>query len=511
MQETVYRVIGVLCAVVAGAPIGTNLGLLHLLWMLVSGQLLASRGAVIPGLSATGLSDPEVRRAWAALGRGDWSSTGLLAEWQRHVEQAGVWQAHEYAGYRPVAVDVTGFWRPRLQGLATSHYHGPAGKALPAIPVGMVARVGSVGTQRLGIPLALVRADATDPSTAAHERALVRTAVHAMAENDVLVLDAGFEIRQLQEAGATRYVVRAAKNITGRRAKLGDYPGRGRPRQRGELIRPLARTYRDRTMAASTPDDGVTWQEGDTVVRAAWWDDLVLADVPLTSPTFRLVVIYDPRWTEPLVLATTLAVPARTLRDLYLDRWPVEQLPLAAKQIAPSSPLQRPVSASRSSPSSPARSSPTSPPPSPPSPPAPGIAAHVRPRAASDASSAAPFSQPRSCSQTAFAKKPPSRPTCPPATGANDADQRPFPTLRALLARLHLMLKSPELPETKDLWRLIICCGTLATAALGGELPGRRPIQVSVGPWTRPFLSRRVRCMASEPNYPVYSSKFISL
>jgi hypothetical protein len=333
MQETVYRVIGVLCAVVAGAPIGTNLGLLHLLWMLVSGQLLASRGAVIPGLSATGLSDPEVRRAWAALGRGDWSSTGLLAEWQRHVEQAGVWQAHEYAGYRPVAVDVTGFWRPRLQGLATSHYHGPAGKALPAIPVGMVARVGSVGTQRLGIPLALVRADTTDPSTAAHERALVRTAVHAMAENDVLVLDAGFEIRQLQEAGATRYVVRAAKNITGRRAKLGDYPGRGRPRQRGELIRPLARTYRDRTMAASTPDDGVTWQEGDTVVRAAWWDDLVLADVPLTSPTFRLVVIYDPRWTEPLVLATTLAVPARTLRDLYLDRWPVEQLPLAAKQM----------------------------------------------------------------------------------------------------------------------------------------------------------------------------------
>jgi len=152
-----------------------------------------------------------------------------------------------------------------------------------------------------------------------------------MAEHDALVLDAGFEIRHLQEAGATRYVVRAAKNVTGRRAKLDDYPGRGRPRQRGELIRPLARTYRDRTLAASTPDAGATWQEGNTVVRAAWWDDLVLADVPLTSPTFRLVVIHDPRWTEPLVLATTLAVSARTLRDLYLDRWPVEQLPLAAK------------------------------------------------------------------------------------------------------------------------------------------------------------------------------------
>ena len=54
---------------------------------------------------------------------------------------------------------------------------------------------------------------------------------------------------------------------------------------------------------------------------------------PWTSPTFRLVVIHDPRWTEPLVLATTLPVSARALRDLYLDRWPVEQLPLAAKQM----------------------------------------------------------------------------------------------------------------------------------------------------------------------------------
>ena len=333
MQEVVYRVVGVLCVVVAAAPIGTNLGLVHLLWMLVSGRLLGSRGAVIPGLSATGLSEPAVRRAWAALGQGGWTSAGLLARWRRQVEQAGVWRAHEHAGYRPVAVDVTGFWRPRLQGCATSHYHGPAGKALPAIPVGIVARVGSIGTQRLGLPLAFVRAEATDPSPAAHERALLRAAVQAMTTEDALVCDAGFEIRQLQAAGATRYVVRAAKNVTGRRASLAAYPGRGRPRTRGELIRPLARTYRDHELAATAPDHVVTWQEGDVVIRAEGWDDLVLPDVPLDRPTFRLVVIHDPRWTEPPVLATTLAVSARALRDLYLDRWPVEQLPLAAKQM----------------------------------------------------------------------------------------------------------------------------------------------------------------------------------
>ena len=54
MQETVYRTIEVLCVVVATTPIGTNLGLVHLLWAVVSGRLLETRGAVMPGLSATG-------------------------------------------------------------------------------------------------------------------------------------------------------------------------------------------------------------------------------------------------------------------------------------------------------------------------------------------------------------------------------------------------------------------------------------------------------------------------
>ena len=57
MQAPVYRVLSLVCAVVVGVPIGTNLGLLHLCWMLLSGGLLGSRGALFPGLSALGLSD----------------------------------------------------------------------------------------------------------------------------------------------------------------------------------------------------------------------------------------------------------------------------------------------------------------------------------------------------------------------------------------------------------------------------------------------------------------------
>ncbi len=56
MPKAVSRMLMLLCTLVAPLPVGTNLGLLHLLWMLVSGRLLAARGAVIPGLDACGLS-----------------------------------------------------------------------------------------------------------------------------------------------------------------------------------------------------------------------------------------------------------------------------------------------------------------------------------------------------------------------------------------------------------------------------------------------------------------------
>ncbi len=242
MPEAVYRMMTLLCSVVAPAPVGTNLGLRHLLWMLVSGRLLATRGAVIPGLSACGLADRTVRRAWAARGQGDWASADLLARWGERVAVEGHWQPRRHGGYRPVAVDVTAFWRPRLRGCPTVHDHAEAGRALPAIPLGLIARVGSAGGQRLALPLALVRADAADPRPGTQERLLVRAAVARCAQDEALVLDAGCGLALLQGEGATRYVVRLAKNSIFRRASPPAYAGRGRPATRGEVVRPLPRT-----------------------------------------------------------------------------------------------------------------------------------------------------------------------------------------------------------------------------------------------------------------------------
>jgi len=333
MPAAVYRMMMLLCAVTSRMPVGTNLGLVHLLWMLVSGRLLESRGAVIPGLTASGLSRRAVQRAWGTLGHGTWTAHALLTQWAQVVDQEGCWQARVHGGYHPVAVDVTAFWRPRLVGCPTTHYDAQAGKALPAIPLGLVARIGAVGTQRLGQPVAIVRALNDDPRPSTQTRALVQTAVAACGPRDVLVLDAGFGLTLLQGEGATRFVVRLAKNSTFRRRTAPLYGGRGRPPTRGAVVRPLPRVYKGQRHDA-TPTDAVrTWSEEGRVLRAEEWTDLVASTSPQMSAPLRVLALHDPRYREPLLLATTLpaTVSPRDLCALYRDRWPIEQIPLAAK------------------------------------------------------------------------------------------------------------------------------------------------------------------------------------
>jgi hypothetical protein len=98
MPEAVYRMLTLLCSLVAACPTGTNLGLVHLLWMLASGRLLASRGARFPGLADCGLGARATRRAWAALGQGGWTGAGRLARWAATVAGEGLWQPHRHGG-----------------------------------------------------------------------------------------------------------------------------------------------------------------------------------------------------------------------------------------------------------------------------------------------------------------------------------------------------------------------------------------------------------------------------
>jgi hypothetical protein len=172
MSSRLSRISHVLSCVVADVPLGTNLGLFHLLWTLRSGRLLQSRGAVIPARADFGLGAAAVRRAWAALAYGRWRIAPLLAAWQRVVQDDSPWQAPRHGGSRPVACDLVGFWRPRLHECPTKHDCAQAGKALPAILLGLTARVGAVGSQRLALPGLLVRTAVEKPGAPALQRRL---------------------------------------------------------------------------------------------------------------------------------------------------------------------------------------------------------------------------------------------------------------------------------------------------------------------------------------------------
>ena len=98
MSPIVYRMNSVLSPVVQRVPVGTPLGLLHCLWMLLSGRLLLSRGAGIPGLAARGLAAAASRRAWAALAYGQWQAAQWLEAWEPLVRQEQALHAHQYGG-----------------------------------------------------------------------------------------------------------------------------------------------------------------------------------------------------------------------------------------------------------------------------------------------------------------------------------------------------------------------------------------------------------------------------
>src|SRR5919197_1323327 len=188
MSTIVYRISVLLGAILADVPVGTNLGLFWLLWALISGRFLLSRGAVFPALADGGLPADAVRRSGAALAYGRWAIQTLVQAWYQVVQQEGRWHAHVYEGFRPVACDLVGFFRPRLGGCVGKHYQSGADTALPAIVFAVVTAVGSVGKVRLPLLRLILRANPGDRSEAALQRRALTQAGAALPPDEVLVV-----------------------------------------------------------------------------------------------------------------------------------------------------------------------------------------------------------------------------------------------------------------------------------------------------------------------------------
>jgi len=290
---------------------------------------------LFPALKAIGLEDQAVRRAWTAMSSGVWQTGQLIELWRRQVESLAEWKRHEYEGYKPVTADVTAFWRPSLKNCPSRHYHPAAQRALPAVIFGIIGEVGELNGQRIALPNAFERVQPNDPREKQLWRVMLKKVRKTLAPDEIVVVDAGVKVRDLQEAQIKQYVVRLATNFTARRNVLPDYCGLGRKPMYGELIRPLPRKHTDNLLPASPPDETQRWEENGQPIRAEIWRNLVLPDCApsVHNPTFDIYAIYDPRFETPWLLATPVVLKPASVRAIYTDRWPVEQIPLSAKQM----------------------------------------------------------------------------------------------------------------------------------------------------------------------------------
>jgi hypothetical protein len=356
MSQPVYRICNLLEKTLQGVPIGTNLGLFQLQFALVSGRFLQSRGAVFPALDSIGLEADAVRRSSAALRKGRWQTQELLDNWQKIVQTEGHFKPHCHGGYRPVPCDLTGFRRPELKGNSIKHYVAEANKALPAIVIGIAVAVGSVADSRFALPRLLVRWEKNDTREADIQTRLIEQAGKTLAPDEVAIFDAGFSLAEVR-AKTPRFLVRLAKNATVRRNFLPEYKGIGCHPKYGDIVRPLPRTRKipkqkdeiieessnvieessnvieapSNLIESSEPDSIFKWSDDDVRLHAHVWKDVILPEEKPGAPGVTVVAIFDPRYKDPLLLATNLEITAEIIWRLYRDRWAVEHLPLAAK------------------------------------------------------------------------------------------------------------------------------------------------------------------------------------
>jgi len=334
MSIAIEQTIHVLQIVLQTVPVGTNLALLQLLWSILNGSFLPSRGAIFPGLQLSGFDEEESRRSWSAMRYGIWRSDDLLSTWRKYVKSEKKWEAHKYEGYYPITVDITAFWRPKLKGWLGKYFNGLASRLIKGVGFALVAEVGQIDGHRLPLLRKIIRAHPKDMSQDTLKETALSWLSRNLADDEIAIHDAGAHISDMQKVSMPNYLIRLAKNCTARRNQLTSSK-RGRPREYGQYVRPLARKHKKKRIAATKPDIETSFIYQGRTIWVHGWRGLVLSTHKVVDQheTFDIWVFFDPHYIDPLVLGTNVDLRPETAFKLYLDRWPIEQIPLVAKQL----------------------------------------------------------------------------------------------------------------------------------------------------------------------------------
>ena len=353
-----YRILDIIEQMVSVAGKGTDLGLCDLLSAMYSGYFIESRGAVMPAVEAflnqnikeDSEREARSRRAAKSLTYGSYNLKELIDKAQEIVQEEGEWQPILAEGYRIVAVDFTAYRRTAVKTLKTKEYVSDVNRAVPAVPIGLIASIGRVNGQRVALLKNATVANLNVNESSERKKSLYQQVSAELATDEIAVLDAGFSLVEAVQSGIDRCLIRLAKNCTfGQTA--GQIPERTSPKgptptqYKAEIVRPLARQHGGKTLSATPADEICTLtDEGGRDLTAHIWHKVYflerhLSDIhderqkhQLRHMPLKVMAIYDPDFEDPLLVGTPLvSLEPDSAHKVYLSRWPIEGLPQTGK------------------------------------------------------------------------------------------------------------------------------------------------------------------------------------
>ncbi len=355
-----YRVLDLIEQMVAVAPKGTALGLCDLISAMFSGYFIESGGAVTPGVEAflhqkikeEREREARTRRAAKALTYGQYNLQELMDKLQEIVKSEGKWHPITAQGYRIVPVDFTAFRRGAVEILNSKAYFSDANRAVPAVPIGMIASVGEVNGQRVALLKNAVFANLNINDGKAHKKQLYKQVAAILDKDELAVFDAGFKLVEAAQADIERGLIRLSKNCTFGQT-VGQIPERTaakgpEPTQyKAEIVRPLEREHGGKTLPATKADKICTMtDEGGRKIVVHIWYKLYFLERQLNEVTderkkrklrhmpLKVMAIYDPDYADPLLVGTPLlSLEPAAAYKAYVTRWPVEGVPQTGKYI----------------------------------------------------------------------------------------------------------------------------------------------------------------------------------
>jgi len=355
-----YRTLDLIEQLVAVAPEGTALGLCDLISAMFSGYFIESGGAVTPAVEAflrQEIKDEKerearTRRAAKAVTYGSYNLKELMDKLQEIIQAEGNWKPIMAQGYGIVPVDFTIYRRTAVKKLKTKAYVSDANRAVPAVPIGMIASVGEVNGQRVALLKDVVLADLSVNEGAEHKKQLYKQVATVLGKDEIAVFDAGFKLVEATEVDIERCLIRLAKNCTfgktaGRIPERTSEKGRIPSQYKAEIVRPLARQHGGKTLPATAADKICTMtDESEREIEVHIWYKLYFIERQLSAVTnkrkkhelrhmpLKVMAIYDPDYDEPLLVGTPLlSLEPDAAYKIYVTRWPVEGLPQAGKYI----------------------------------------------------------------------------------------------------------------------------------------------------------------------------------